>query len=293
MAGPNWYGFQEFTTLIDDLITSAEQEHLKDSEGQGILETTTKDSEDTTTHLGMTKKGSEEQEHLETTTKDSEPVALDSKGQEHLTTKDSEGQGILETTTLNSEDTTRQMEHLETTTVDSEGQKHEDQKKSEDHENRHNLDSLVEKLEPTDAPEVSDSDPSYSDAEYPDHHYDEEYLEDNNSTHPTISVVSIESRISASESEETPKLDDDGNVEEELVEVTTPDMILNLTPPNPKTSEDSDESEEIRIETTTKRKVFSEDSMENTPPNFFYSSNRYDITTRSNYVADNLDMQVQ
>uniref|UniRef100_A0A1I7U4B3 CPG4 domain-containing protein n=1 Tax=Caenorhabditis tropicalis TaxID=1561998 RepID=A0A1I7U4B3_9PELO len=120
--------------------------------------------------------------------------------------------------------------------------------------------------------------------DYTDHHYDEEYHEDNeNQTHPTISVVSIETRLSSSDSEEKSE-------ENELIEVTTPDQILNLTPPNE--IEKEDKEDEIRIETTTgKRKVFSEDSMENTPPNFFYSSNRYDSTTRSNYVADNLDLQ--
>ncbi|EGT38765.1 hypothetical protein CAEBREN_25323 [Caenorhabditis brenneri] len=122
--------------------------------------------------------------------------------------------------------------------------------------------------------------------DYTDHHYDEEYHEDvnENTTHPTISVVSIESRI-LSASEETTSSE-----ENDLVEVTTPDQLLHLTPPN--NIGNGEEEEEIKIETTTeKRKVFSEDSMENTPPNFFYSSNRYDSTTRSNYVVDNLDLE--
>ncbi|PIC52384.1 hypothetical protein B9Z55_002516 [Caenorhabditis nigoni] len=129
-----------------------------------------------------------------------------------------------------------------------------------------------------------DSDHNTEYHDYTDHHYDEDYHDNENTTHPTISVVSIETRLSASESDEHSSEETD-----ELVEVTTPDQILNLTPPN--TIEDESE-EVIKIETTTgKRKVFSEDSMENTPPNFYYSSNRYDSTTRSNYVADNLDLQ--
>ncbi|UMM13829.1 hypothetical protein L5515_001911 [Caenorhabditis briggsae] len=129
-----------------------------------------------------------------------------------------------------------------------------------------------------------DSDHNTEYHDYTDHHYDEDYHDNENTTHPTISVVSIETRLSASESEEEASEEQD-----ELVEVTTPDQILKLTPPN---TIENESEEVIKIETTTgKRKVFSEDSMENTPPNFYYSSNRYDSTTRSNYVADNLDLQ--
>lgn len=148
---------------------------------------------------------------------------------------------------------------------------------------------------PTEKSHEGDPDHNTEYHDYTDHHYDDEYHDNENTSHPTISVVSIESRISDSKSEETNSKR--GEEEEELVEVTTPDQLLNLTPPNTVGSvdDDVDSSEEdiIRIETTTgKRKVFSEDSMENTPPNFFYSSNRYDSTTsRSNYVADNLDQQ--
>lgn len=195
-----------------------------------------------------------------------------------------------------------------------------DQEQKQEHDGRDDLDNLVNKLDdegniigneeleekvgkesqhttqlPSPSPSSSqtesgiknqdDTDHNTEYHDYTDHHYDEDYHEDNeNITHPTISVVSIESRHSASESEET------STEENEMVEVTTPDQLLNLTPPNEIGKED--DGEEVKIETTTgKRKVFSEDSMENTPPNFFYSSNRYDSTTRSNYVADNLDLQ--
>lgn len=145
-------------------------------------------------------------------------------------------------------------------------------------------------------PESSQNEPKTEDdpdhnTEYHDYtepHYDEEYHDDGNenTTHPTISVVSIETRLSASDSEEMKTSSEE---QDELVEVTTPDQILHLTPPN---TVDDESREIVLIETTTgKRKVFSEDSMENTPPNFYYSSNRYDSTTRSNYVADNLDLQ--
>lgn len=163
------------------------------------------------------------------------------------------------------------------------GQSNEDEKLDEDpHDTTTYLpSSSTPSSEGSENPKEDSDLTEYHD--YADHHYDEEYHEDNeNTTHPTISVVSIETRLASNEmtSQEDP--------EEGLIDVTTPDQILNLTPP----SKEEDPEEEIRIETTTgKRKVFSEDSMENTPPNFFYSSNRYDSTTRSNYVADNLDLQ--
>uniref|UniRef100_A0A8R1DKD4 Chondroitin proteoglycan 4 domain-containing protein n=1 Tax=Caenorhabditis japonica TaxID=281687 RepID=A0A8R1DKD4_CAEJA len=186
-------------------------------------------------------------------------------------------QGIVEIPTITNTEETEKLKEKE--------QEHEQG------QDRQDLDSLVEKIHgdpeekvfttstPTKEDEHQYTEPE-TDTEYSDHQYDEDYTEpeNNNSTNPTISVVSIETRSSASE--------ESG---EQLVEVTTPDMVLNLTPPD---SKSGDDDEDIVIETSTlKRKVFSEDSMENTPPNFFYSSNRYDITTRSNYVADNLDMQ--
>ncbi|CAI2300868.1 unnamed protein product [Caenorhabditis sp. 36 PRJEB53466] len=209
------------------------------------------------------------------------------------------------TTLLN--DLITSAEHSEEETNQKEHEKGE----NEGDEHRKDLDTLVEKLdgnkanseEHTEKDEQSPSElpltdststiimPSnqedYQDQEYSEHHYDEEYDEpEDNSTHPTISVVSIETRLSESASAESPE----GSEEEQLVEVTTPDVLLNLTPPN-KVGEESEEIVTVETTTTGKRKVFSEDSMENTPPNFFYSSNRYDSTTRSNYVADNLDLQ--
>lgn len=220
--------------------------------------------------------------------------------------------GTLES--LKPEDLTTILDELVTSseTGKSEEIDTEDRQGKEKEPNEHDdLESLVNKLDeethseefhdttqlPTpfttspQSPEIepkTEEDPDHNTEyhDYSENHYDEEYHEDHNenSTHPTISVVSIETRLSsASDSDEIKT----SSEEEEMIEVTTPDQILNLTPPNTVDDEDN-----IQIETTTgKRKVFSEDSMENTPPNFYYSSNRYDSTTRSNYVADNLDLQ--
>lgn len=225
---------EDFTTILDDLITSSE----------------TGKSEEINTEEHH------EPEHDEHDELESLVNKLDEEIPEDKYEKEESSDDFPDTTQLSTPSTTTHL-NPEATSIQNEPKTEDD------------LDHNTE----------------YHD--YTENHYDEEYHEDNeNTTHPTISVVSIETRLSASDSEE----EKTSQEEDELIEVTTPDQILNLTPPN---TVEEDESEEIiRIETTTgKRKVFSEDSMENTPPNFFYSSNRYDSTTRSNYVADNLDLQ--
>ncbi|KAF1769998.1 hypothetical protein GCK72_001815 [Caenorhabditis remanei] len=230
---------EEFTTLLDELISSTEKE-------------TTDITEEKESSEGIVEKIEEhhEKENNEHDDLDSLVNKLDEESHEEKDENDLED---IHSTTQLSIPTTDQKPDINTPD-------HSDMTRNED-----------------------DPDHNTEYQDYTDHHYDEEYHDNENTTHPTISVVSIESRIS-SKSEEV----DYG--EEELVEVTTPDQLLNLTPPN--IIRDEENEELIRIETTTqKRKVFSEDSMENTPPNFYYSSNRYDSTTRSNYVADNLDLQ--
>ncbi|CCD64900.1 CPG4 domain-containing protein [Caenorhabditis elegans] len=240
---------EDFTTLLDDLITSAERDPT---------ETVQRTSE---INGAFTQNSILELDHVtspETSTSESGNDDLDAIV--NNLDEDKQDQGRQESTQLISPSTsTNSLTHLNDKTE-----------------------------------EDVDHNAEYHD--YTDHHYDEdhEYHDSDNTTHPTISVVSIETRLSESDSDADSK--EKQSEDNALVEVTTPDQLLNLTPPNivnSNESEDLEESgEEIQIETTTlKRKVFSEDSMENTPPNFFYSSNRYDSTTRSNYVADNLDLE--